>query len=259
MTWKIQKSFRLLGLSVLLSFCSLPSYAGNLVGGGLFFGAGIGGAWSDLPDQTTVFNGSPQPAPYNQDTYSISEPDSVAVWPVYFGYRFARDTNLFPYIDVSLRYEHVDSFTLNGTIDQYSLPDYVNYNYSLDTVSNLITIDGRTDVYRWGPIAPYVSGGLGVAVNTTSGYSEQAFSGIYPRVSPGFQNNTDGNFTGDIGFGVDYFITHNIWASLGYEYAYLGKVQTGNCVSTWSGETLSPGSLTSNMLLFGLFYQFVAL
>ena len=260
MTRNVLKKVKLLtAITLAICFYSTSGFAQLFTSGGFFLGGGVGAFWPSYESSSSIPNDSGAPAPYDMGLYTISEPGATVAWPVYLGYRFARDNALFPYVDVSFRYEHVDGNTVNGVIDQYSLPNYENYSYSLNTFSDVFTIDGRADIYRWGPISPYVSGGLGGAVNSTSDYNEQAFSGITPRISPAYANNSSGSFSGDVGAGVDYFITTRLWASVGYEYAYLGKVQTGNSVpASNSDESLPLGTITSNSFLFGVFYQLVS-
>jgi opacity protein-like surface antigen len=131
----------------------------------------------------------------------------------------------------------------------------LNYNYQINASSNIFALLGKVDLYDFHSFDPYLTLGLGVANATLKGYQESPESGIIARVSPDYQSHTSSSFTYSLGLGVDYFITPKITASLGYEYADLGNIKSGDGTSTWSGSSLSFGKLTTHTVLLSVFYQ----
>lgn len=241
-------------LVVLLSLYSSASFAGVLANeSNWFFGGGAGSTWANLSKgSTTVANGSDIDG---NDLYSIHDPSPTATYSFDIGYRWSRPSRLFPHYSLAFNYTRLSNVTVNGTVDQYSLPDYVNYNYNLNVSSNVYSLVGKLDIYQMGSFSPYVSAGVGRAYNRTDSYGEQPFAGVIARVSPNYDSNTTSNTAFSAGAGVDYAFSRQLWMSLGYEYSYLGKVKTGNGEQTWSGESLSLGNLTSNAVALKVYYQ----
>lgn len=224
-----------------------------------FIGISAGVTWPSLSKgSTTVPNGNPVPPPYNVDLYTVNTPNTAATWSFYVGYRWVRSCEFFPIMSVALRYAHIFNFNISGTIDQYSVPGQINYNYTMNVSPNIATVFGKFDIYEFHSFAPYVSLGLGESFNSITNYTEQAMSGTIPRVSPGYGDRMVGDFTYNLGAGLDYFLNPRTTFSLGYEYANLGKIMSGDGVSTWSGTALSFGTLTSNTILLSAFYQLPA-
>ena len=225
--------------------------------GNLFVGVGAGASWSDLPNHTTVPNGSGQPAPYDVDRYSIDQPSANAMWALDIGYRWIQPTRFLPRYSLAFRYQHFNNIDVNGQIDQYSLPDFNNYNYSADINANTFMLLGKFNLFECHSFSPFVSVGIGETLNETSNYKEQALSGITARVSPDYETNTVSNFTYSVGAGIDYIINQSFSMSLEYEYIDLGQAKMGHGAadSGWSGQSLTLGTLTSNVLMLGVSYQ----
>ncbi len=238
-------------------FCLQTSFAYTLPDhSGKFFGVGAGWVWPTIDGSTTASNGSGAPPPGNVDNYSISHPATTQNFSAYAGYRFIRASRTIPNYSLAFRYQHINGFDVHGMVDQYSLPNYNNYNYSLNVASDVFSLEGKAELYQFGPLAPYVLAGFGLASNNVSSYNEQAVSGIMPRTSPAFGSNSCNNAMFNLGVGIDYQFTQKFWASLGYEYANLGPAETGNGNgANWGGEFLSLGVLKSSTVLLSLFYQ----
>lgn len=204
-------------------------------------------------NNTTVSNGSEQPAPYGVDVYTGSKPASQENLSVLLGYQWFRNNSFLPQYSLSLRYQHLGSFGINGDVTEYST--YTNYSYHLSADSNNVMLLTKLDLYRFYSFFPYISVGLGEASNKMSDYSEQPFSGIIPRLSPGYTGTKHG-FAYSLGVGIDYQVTARLSTSFGYEYANLGKLQgVGAAGSGWEGQTLSFGTLKSNTFLLSAAYQ----
>lgn len=223
---------------------------------GWFIGLSGGWVWPQLSkSNTSVNNGNSAPPPNNLDAYSIHNPNSTDAFSLYVGYRFEQLATWFSHYSLGLRYQHVVSTQFSGSIQQYSLPAFTNYNYSVNVSSDIINLEGRINIYQYGCFSPYVSLGLGLASNEVTGYNEQPLAGIIPRNSPAYGNYSANNLMFNAGIGLDYEFTHQFRASLGYEYANLGNVKTSAGISTWAGESLSFGTLTNQAVILGVFYQ----
>ncbi len=238
-----------------------------------FVGIDGGAVWPILNDKTTISNNTGFPSPNDIDTYTINAPNVTGAGSLYFGYRWERPSGSLPwlkssawlpYYSVGLRYQHVDGFNVNGDIQEFSL-EPSSYSYQLKVSGfDVFSAFAKVDIYEWKKFAPYISFGIGTVGNIkVSDYSETPINGTtQPRNSPAFQNHSlPYNFMFTVGTGLDYFITPQLWASLGYEYAdYQGDITTGNGTSNsiigdWRNESLSLGNLTSNTVLLGLSYR----
>ncbi len=222
---------------------------------GWFFGVGASYIFPSLGNNRTTVSNGIATSPYNLDTYSIHGPDNTNAYSFYGGYRFDRQTIWLPHYSLALRFQHVVMTQLKGSIQQYSLPIFTNYNYNMDVDSDIVNLEGKLDIYQYGRIAPYVSLGLGFASNTVSGYNEQALPGISARESPAYKRHSNTNSMYSLGVGFDYDFTEKTWASLGYEYANLGKSSSGSGIGSWAGQSLKVGTLSTQAVVLGIFYQ----
>lgn len=222
-----------------------------------FVGAALGWAWPSFSkSHTSVLNGSSQPAPANSDAYSMSTPNSAADVSLFAGYRWMREARWFPLYSLALRYQYLASFKMNGTVQQYSLPDFSNYHYQVQGNSSIFTVQAKANIYEYRSFSPYVSLGLGVAFNTMGDYKETAVSGVTPRISPAYRSKTSSDVAYNLGAGLDYFVRPNVTVSLGYEFAVLGNVQTGNGTGEdWTDASLKFGRLSTHTVLLSVAYQ----
>lgn len=212
---------------------------------GWYVGVDLGLQHNELAHSMTVDNGSNFPSPLNVDIFTTNE-NNQANLGFSGGYRWNKSSRWMPVYYFGLRYNHLFSTSVGQTITQYSLPQFTNYGYDWDVSSDLLLASGKVNLFRANRILPYLSGGLGLARNQTSDYSELAFSGVTPRISPAFGDKSTNHFAYVLGAGVDVNLTRQLILSLGYEYRNLGKVSSGSGVSTWSGQFLNLGSYESN-------------
>lgn len=248
-------TFVLCSLCVSTSFASV-TFKDIFYNDNWFLGASIGALWPSLENHTRVANGNPQPYPIDYDYYTIKHTNTVRDWSFYLGYRWLRDAKWAPQYRVALRYQSFSTIKASGTIEQYSLPDFVNYNYRAHVYSNALSLFGKLDIYNFHSFEPYVNFGFGQANNQFSGYQETPYSGIDARLNPAFHNRRGTSFTYNVGAGLDYIINKKVSVSLGYEYTNWGTVRSSAGTGpNWYGTALSLGNLSSNALLFTVFYQ----
>lgn len=112
-----------------------------------------------------------------------------------------------------------------------------------------------------GPVAPFVSAGLGIAHNKTS-----SMVYTFPQSTTTTQPGSSTDFAWSLGAGVDVDVTGNWVASLAYRYSHLGYVRTdpGNIavVVPPSDPLLIPvretrAPLSAHEIFFSLRYEFV--
>lgn len=221
-----------------------------------YVSADIGAAWSDANGSMTVNNGSNFPPPANVDLYSIASGDARALLGISAGYRWQRNEQTLPSYSLALRYQHLFTQPIKGTIDQYSLPQFNNYSYSWGIEADVISLYSKIDLMNYKNLMPYVDVGLGVSFNQSTTYQETAFVNVTPRISPAFVSHTRAQFAYNVGAGLDYQIRPQVIVSLGYEYQSFGRVSSGSGQTTWSGTYLNLGNSATNTLLFGATYLF---
>jgi len=91
-------------------------------------------------------------------------------------------------------------------------------------------------------------------MNHSRHYSETAFFGVTPRISPAFETRTSTQFSYSIGTGLDVILTPKLLFSVGYDYQQFGHMISGQGQTTWSSVHLDQGSSTSNMGSLGITY-----
>jgi|TARA_R110002126_G_scaffold273866_1_gene418593 opacity protein-like surface antigen len=218
--------------------------------------AAIGGQGPQFDSAIHVNNGSSFTAPYNQDNYAIYHDTFQPMVAVFAGKRWERDSAWIPAYSLGVRYESLFTTTVHGNISQYSLPEFTNYDYSWNIVSNLLFASAKVNLYQYKRFLPYVTAGLGGGFNCMSNYEEKALPGVTPRFTPGFQDNTQTQFAYHLGAGLDVQLTQGMLVSLAYQYLNLGHITSGYGTSTWSNQLLDLGSYRSNGLFLGATYLF---
>jgi opacity protein-like surface antigen len=218
---------------------------------------GVSGSvlWSSLPDGLSINNGAVVPFPFNTDLYSIEHGTDGAL-AVQAGYEWQRGTQWFPSYSLGLQYEHYWLGAVNGTITQYSIPEFLNYSYTWDIQSDSVSLYSKVHVAQLGAFKPFVNAGIGLAINRSGHVYETPFAGVTPRVAPGFGKHSQNNFAYNFGAGVDYTVSTKLSVSLAYNYQNLGSVRSSNGVDTWSGDNLNIKHYEINMLVLGLTYRF---
>lgn len=229
-----------------------PQFRPNF-GGKWFVGAELGFLHPLKNNVMRINNGSFYPEPLNVDEYSVSRPDQTLL-AFLVGQQWGRSDKWFPAYELALKYQHIFPQTINGSITQYSMPEFKNYEYTWDVGAEVLSLYSKLDLVKVGRIMPYIDAGLGISFNRSLGYQEAAYAGVTPRVSPAFSSHTDENFAYNVGAGVDVILTSKVIMSMGYEYQFFGQMVSGSGLSTWSGEKLNLGDLSTNSVTIGITY-----
>lgn len=233
----------------------MPDKDAALQHGNWFVGIDGGVEIVSVENNIPAINSLQLPPPYDLDSYSTTNPTTGSV-AVEGGYRWQSGKEFLPVYSLGVRYKHLFLGQVGQQIAIFALPEMTDYNYNWNVSSDTFLVTAKLNIYRWGRLMPYINGGVGAAFNHTSGYNERAKSGIVPRVSPNFGNNTYSEFTAMIGAGLDWSINSKLLVSLGYEYQNLGRISSGTGAGYWSGTSLNSDTYQSNGVVFGFKYLF---
>lgn len=221
---------------------------------GWFVAAQAGASWVSGSSSMPINNGFGTSA----DTYSIDSLPTAANVSAEAGYRWERQAAYLPYISLNIHYMHVFSSSLSGMVDEYSLPDYKNYNYQMDLSANNLHTLLKLDLYRFQRVMPYIEGGIGIGINSLSNYQEQPIVGIFPRVTPNFNNNRQVNFSYAVGGGLDFILSPHWWLTLGYQYINQGSTTSGVRTDGLASNTLHLDNIQKQVVFGGISYQFLS-
>ncbi|WP_028387738.1 SPOR domain-containing protein [Legionella fairfieldensis] len=213
-----------------------------------------GGVFFPLMDrQILIDNGADVPAPGNVDIYSVkqSNPGTIALT---VGHRMTTQLSTIDHYTFSGRLQYVLPANVGKTIMQYSIPEFLNYNYNWKLSALALTADTKLNLFNFSNFLPYINGGLGVSFNQARSYRETALPEVTPRVSPAYANHTLTHFTYHVGAGLDFFYARHWLLSVGYEFESLGDFSSGKGQSTWFPESLYLGTYQANTLLFSVTY-----
>jgi hypothetical protein len=236
---------------------AIASYSPLNFNSSWIFTVGAGVSDLDLPKNLYVGNGSDFPPPFNVDLFTIKEKDMTTILAA-VSYGWFRHRSWLPAWSLGLRYQHLFSENIGGTITQYSLPEFLNYTYQWDISSNVWTVSAKLDLFEYAYFKPYVDGGLGVADNTAKRYRETALAGVTPRESPGFGEHTTTQFTYHLGAGLDIPFNDHVTASVGYEFQDLGSVSSFQGQTSWAAERLNLDRYRANTFFLSVSYVFGA-
>jgi opacity protein-like surface antigen len=214
-------------------------YFFNRVSGDNYLGTGAG--WPDDHYMTT--QASDQPAVFLGG-----------------GYAWVNDNTWLPAYSLGFRVLYATATSISGVIDQYSLPSFRNYSYFYEAAYLNLLGTLKVDLFNYKSFMPYVLLGAGFNYYSASDYTESAYNGVTARVSPGFQSNSGFNFAYNLGGGIDYALTDNVWLNVEYYYGDYGTIQTGNGMNyaTLTGSNYDNESLKNKMngttAFFGVTY-----
>lgn len=211
--------------------------------------AGGGAGRTYLPGNTSVDNGAP--SPYNQDVYSIQN-ISTHMGQIGVGYRMGEEKSFLPFYSAMINYQHYNNGNINGYVAQYGLSEFTNYRYSMQSASDVFMLQGKLDLAAWHHILPYISAGLGAALNHVNQYQETALENVTPRISPDYAGHTEKNWALSLGAGLDVILTKNYWVTLGYQRLYQGNFKSGSGADSWAGTKLDIGHGKTDMVFINL-------
>ena len=222
-----------------------------------YLGVGGGATFPNVNQSAFVPGGVGWPA----DRYMKHTTDTVPLVSFLGGYTWARYEDWFPFYTLGANYSYAFTSKVHGIIHQVPMPAFNDYSYTYSIQRQSLMALFKADIYRFKTFMPYVVVSGGLSRNKATHYTEQAFPGIPPRVSPGYGSANDiyGAYT--VGAGLDYILTNHVWASLEYSYGDYGYVSTGKGTDaslTPSGFNFSQvnlkNKLTANNVVLNLIY-----
>jgi opacity protein-like surface antigen len=251
--------FCLLGELQLTSNATTPvDHLTNLKNGNTWFvGIGSGLSQSHFSDSTTtVSNGSGATPPSQNDFLTIKKPNIAGIAQFTVGYRWQREKKFIPYYQIYFQYRHYLTTDVDGTVEQYSLPTFLNYNYSTSFDADLYTVNGKFDLVQFKNMMPYLAVGAGVIVTNLYRYSETAFPGVTQRTNPNYDDGRNQNLAVTLGAGIDITLTKNVWATVGYEHVFQGTAKTKQGSGSWSSTSLNLGHVHSDTVFLNFSAKF---
>ena len=216
-----------------------------------YINAGLGDMFTRVEGDNYLGTGTGWP----DDHYSVNGSSDQPYGFVGAGYTWDRASTWLPSYSFGFRFMYVSAATISGSIDQYSLPGFRNYNYTYDTsLVNLLGIY-KLDLVRWHSLMPYLTLGAGVANYTTTNYRESATANVTPRVSPGFADGSGYNFTYQFGAGIDFAVRKDISINAEFNYADYGTIYTGKGANyaTRTGTNYDNESLRNRLAATSVF------
>lgn len=221
-----------------------------------FITAGSGAQFPTVSSSMTVKNGSNFTPPHDVDTFTTPNLDNTAILFFSAGRRWETESTWVSAYSLGIYYQYLFSNQLQGSITQYSTPAFENYAYTWSTTSNVILGSAKANLMQYNRFSPYLTGGLGIALNQSANYTETAYSGVTPRDNPDFSGSQSAQFAYQAGVGLDIKITDPLFASIGYLYQNIGSVSGQGHGPAWTGTTLSLGSVAQNEIVASLSYLF---
>jgi hypothetical protein len=236
---------------VFLSAAHQMTYAQNVDTNDSSWFVGIGaGIYKNhfSASNTSVPNGVTSLTPYNQDIYSINNSSSNNV-DLLGGYRWHTKNSYLPYQSLYGLYRHYSNSTINGNVELFGLPEFINYKYKMIYNADLFALNYKINLFELKNFLPYVSLGAGYIINHVNDYSETPTSNVTPRISPDYQGKTTHNPVGIVGVGIDYVLSKNYWLTLGCERVYQNSsINSSSGTSSWSSTALRFNTLQSDIV-----------
>ncbi|AUH72627.1 SPOR domain-containing protein [Legionella sainthelensi] len=216
---------------------------------------GLGGGWmAPFGTNTTNFASSGMPG-FPDDKYVTNNRNGTGQISAFSGYQWRRDTLWFPATSLSFEYTYSFPFRVNGFIFVNNLPDAKNFTFKYDVLQHVPMAKLKLDLYQWQQFMPYVSGGLGVAINQVNNYSDSPIPGatmMHRRF--GFTSASTTHFAGSFGAGLDYMFNYNSQITLGYELAYYGEARTGYGKGVLNNDRLESKINSNAVILKGTYF-----
>ena len=204
----------------------------------------------------TVPNGSDYPSPMDIDQYSTNS-HQPAMIDLRAGKLWSLNQTWLPAYSLALRYQHVFNKSIQGTVTEYTLPEFVNYNYRWGVGADTLSLYSKINLVNYARFMPYVDLGLGVSSTQSKAYHETALTNVTPRYSPNYAAKRKNQLTYNLGAGLDFNLTESLLISAGYEYQSFGKLSSGYGQGpNWQSEKIDFGKFNANMGLVGLTYLF---
>jgi opacity protein-like surface antigen len=127
-----------------------------------------------------------------------------------------------------------------------------NNHLSFKTQSWVVMANAYYDIMEYHNFTPYITAGLGIARNKTSGTDKLVPYSLLGNADPEYSSprGTKTNFAYKIGFGSRFLVSKEIDLDLRYQFADLGKISARDSDETYKGK------LKAHEFLVGIAYKF---
>lgn len=185
--------------------------------------AGIGKI--DKNDAQYVSNGPL--IPNNPDRYSPSSVETAFIGDAGVERNFVNNKPWFANFAVGLHYNFSNQYSVKGDLIEFNLPQFNNYTYEYDVQHHAMLATLTDDIYHGKTLSPFMLLGVGVSLNTASGFGLTPKAGITTPRALSYQANTKTQFAWEAGLGLRYTISNHYSATLSYVYADMGDAKLG--------------------------------
>ena len=133
-------------------------------------------------------------------------------------------------VQLGVGYYQPDEFNVKGVVTQGAdLQSADQYHYCYAIRSHQIFAESKV-LFNWRPsIHPYLSAGLGAAINDASNYNVTILP-PFTAFSPQFPHHTNTAFSYHVGLGIDVNVAPHLRVGAGYRFTDLGETKLGNGV-----------------------------
>ncbi|MSP53521.1 MAG: hypothetical protein EXR81_04640 [Gammaproteobacteria bacterium] len=145
-------------------------------------------------------------------------------------------------------YNTILPYALNGEIQQLGQAQFTGFNYDYKIQSQQLFLQSKLVFNAAHHLHPYVSFGLGSALNKAYDFSTTALD---PRATnPGtFSDHSTMQFAYAVGLGMDVDVAKHVRIGGGYRFANLGKADLGAASDFSSNKGLSTSLLTHELVV----------
>lgn len=184
-----------------------------------------------------------------------SSDDAQGLWGGFIGAETELGHELYAQLGVSYYWTETDG---DGTVTQGIDPAFDTFNYDYEVNSQQILLEGKllwelTEMWR-----PYVTVGLGAAINRADSFKVHLEGTPPGTFSPVYDENTETSFSYMVGLGVDAQLAENIRLGIAYRYTDLGDISFGDG-ELQDGEPFDgdlSGDISANEIVAQLSYLF---
>src|SRR6266702_4158398 len=99
------------------------------------------------------------------DKYRNYSAESIALLSLSGGYMMYSNQCWAPFFSLGLNYTYAFTSQINGSLTQYSIPAFQNYNYHYDIKRQTLLAFIKTNIYQINNVLPFITLSGGVSVN----------------------------------------------------------------------------------------------
>lgn len=199
-------------------------------------------------------------SPFETDSNRTSAISNSGAWKIGLGYSlFDEQLASRPYFNHLLLEMNVyhESATAKGSVWQYKLPQFNNYNFRAPLSSTRLMFDVKPGLFTWSRVSPYLILGVGATWNGVSYHEVASQADIDPASALSLSRKTNTHVAWDAGAGLKVALSDCLFATAEYVYAFLGHGSPAHRSTNAVALAQPPGfSFQTQSLLFGLSLTF---